>query len=144
MILYERTGGADWTENANWGTEFGIKYWFGVAVDEEGRVIKLELVGNGLVGALPSELQHLSALEYLDLSGNALEGQIPAELGKLGALTLLWLFDNHLTGPIPHELGKIGTLRSVFMYQNRMLTGRGAFKKIIDETTDESCNVELT
>ena len=110
--LYDATGGADWTNAANWMTEFPLESWHGVTVDEDsGRVTGLRLAENGLVGPIPAALANLGGLGALDLRRNALTGPIPAALGSLPRLELLNLESNDLSGPIPDALGRLSNLR---------------------------------
>jgi hypothetical protein len=108
--LFKSCGGAGWHGKAGWMTDAALGEWYGVEVDEEGRVVKLDLADNNLAGPLPSEIQQLSALERLYLSENALTGPIPAELGQLEALVGLHLNHNKLSGPIPVELRQLRAL----------------------------------
>jgi hypothetical protein len=89
--LFGSCGGEGWTKHGGWMTDVDLGEWFGVTVDSEGRVIKLDLSWNNLAGPLPSELQQMSALRELCLGENKLTGLIPAELGQLQALA--WLKD---------------------------------------------------
>ena len=66
--LYKSCGGADWERKGGWMTEAALGEWYGVTLDEEGRVVGLDLGYNNLAGPLPSELQQLSALQELRLS----------------------------------------------------------------------------
>ncbi len=83
---------------------------------------RLELVNNGLTGAIPGVWEALSRLRWLDLSGNQLTGTIPAELGQLEHLGRLHLANNQLTGTIPAELGQLEHLGSLHLANNQ-LTG---------------------
>jgi hypothetical protein len=118
--FFKSTGGADWTEKEGWMTDAELGDWHGVEVDEEGRVIKLDLQNNGLAGPLPSDMQQLSALQALELDDNALVGPIPAELGQLGGLTVLALNGNQLCSPIPAELGQLGALTALYLGHNQL------------------------
>ena len=121
--LFKRCGGEGWEQKGCWMTNANLEQWHAVEVDDEGRVIELELIENNLVGIIcPSEVLQLSALQGLNLFGNLLTGAIPAELGQLGALTYLGLDYNELTGPIPAELGQLGALTSLALNSNK-LTG---------------------
>ena len=122
-ILFEATGGPNWTNNENWRTDAPLGDWYGIEVDDQGRVIDLDLRENGLRGRMPRELGNLINLERLDLAKNDLEGSIPPELGSLADLTRLYLRDNQLTGAIPPELGNLAYLRSLRLERN-LLTGR--------------------
>jgi hypothetical protein len=119
--LFKSCGGAAWKRKGGWMTDAALGEWKGVAVDAEGRVIKLDLYENNLAGPLPSEIQQLSALQTLNLHSNKLTGLVPAELGQLGALTLLSLHGNQLSGPIPAELGQLGELKQLFLGVNQLI-----------------------
>lgn len=147
-IVYQATGGPDWTNSTNWLTHRQLADWHGVTVDGRGRVVALDLFANRLSGTLPAELGKLSELrrmviarnygglagpippqlgnlanlEELSLFSNALEGSIPPELGKLRNLSGLFLHDNELEGAIPADLGDLVNLRHLFLAGNR-LTG---------------------
>ena len=131
QALYEGLGGPDWTHRENWGTGAPLEDWYGVEVDDQGRVTGLRLihrtaegqvVGLGLSGEIPPELGALSRLRILDLSRNQLTGEIPAQLGNLSHLESLNLFGNQLTGPIPAQLGHLSQLTYLYLGANQ-LTG---------------------
>ena len=48
------TNGSSWWRNDGWGTNDNISTWYGVEVDDEGRVVKLNLGGNNLKGEASS------------------------------------------------------------------------------------------
>ena len=102
--IYNATGGANWTNKANWLTSVPLGQWHGVTTGANGRVTKLELQENGLSGEVSAELGNLTSLAQLRLDGNQLAGEIPAELGSLANLTLLYLSGNQLTGCVPYSL----------------------------------------
>lgn len=70
---------------------------------------KLDLSGNRLTGAPPSQIKQLKNLTELNLSNNSLTG-LPAELGQLNKLEILDVSNNRLTG-LPMELGNLSQLR---------------------------------
>ncbi len=121
-ILYEATGGPNWTNSNNWLTDAPVRDWYGVGTDGEGRVRSLRLWENNLQGPIPPELGNLSSVTYLDLTDSALEGPIPPELGNLSSLTQLRLEGNKLSGPIPPELGSLVNLTTLTLFNNA-LTG---------------------
>lgn len=147
QVLYEATGGKDWTLRDGWLTEAPLGDWHGVTADGDERVVELALYGNNLRGRIPGELGGLAALRLLDLSynwlegpippdfesidtleelyleSNLLDGRIPAELGSLTRLTNLYLWDNQLEGTIPRALGRLSNLEDLRISLNR-LTGR--------------------
>ncbi len=73
--LYEQCGGPHWHNSDNWLREAdadSLYEWYGVKM-RYGRVVALNLAGNGLRGALPDDLFSLTELERIDLSNNELE-----------------------------------------------------------------------
>ena len=71
-LLYEVTDGAGWIHDENWLTDLPLADWYGVGVDEEGRVSELDLEANNLVGPIPAELSRLAQLRELNLIRNGL------------------------------------------------------------------------
>ena len=122
MALYDATGGPNWANNANWGTNAPLNDWHGVTADAAERVTELELVGNNLSGTVPSELGGLASLKELVLFNNDLTGSIPPELGTLDSLTWLELGSNNLSGSIPPQLGTLAGLEGLNLRANS-LTG---------------------
>ena len=129
VALYNATDGPNWVNNDGWLTDAPLGEWYGVGVDDAGRVVWLQLAGkylnddpyptpHGLRGPIPAELGNLTKLERLDLAQNALTGSIPPELGNLANLTELDLGGNSLTGPIPPELGNFASLERLFLSGN--------------------------
>lgn len=52
MQLFRATSGSSWENSAGWGTARPLGEWYGVTVDDEGRVVKLDLQDNNLDGGL--------------------------------------------------------------------------------------------
>ena len=90
-ILYDETGGDNWTDDTNWLTDAPLDEWYGVSTDADGRVSTLDLINNGLTGEIPPELGSLSSLRNLSFYSNSLTGAIPPELGDLSNLASLRL-----------------------------------------------------
>ena len=147
IALYHATGGPNWTSSTNWLSDEPLGEWYGVTIDEDGRVTRLVLQGNGLAGELPPELGDLTSLwdlylgghglligpvprelgnltrlRYLNVENSQLTGEIPRELGNLVNLDWLSLAGNELTGEIPHELGNLSNLKLLLLSGNE-LTG---------------------
>ena len=123
MALYEATDGDNWTNSANWrSTTAPLKEWYGVTIDDSGRVSRVDLPANNLTGPIPSELGALSGLTRLALHQNHLTGTIPPELDKLASLQNLNLSENQLNGTIPPGLGSLANLGTLELHSNN-LTG---------------------
>jgi len=118
--LYNSTNGANWTNKNNWLIG-PVSTWFGVTV-AGGRINRLALVNNNLVGTIPITIGNLTNLTSLELSRNQLTGTIPAEIGNLINLTGSDLGANRLTGIIPREIGNLTKLNSLNLGTNQ-LTG---------------------
>ena len=116
--LYNATGGANWLLRDNWLSDEPISKWYGVVVNDAGRVTELSLGLIGLDGEIPPELGDLEALTWLWLDSNDLNGEIPPELGKLAYLESLHLSENDLSGEIPPELGRLTNLQSLVLSNN--------------------------
>ena len=119
-ILYEATGGDDWTQNDNWLSAAPLGEWYGVTVGADGWVAELRLPNNNLSGPIPPELASLSSLEHLSLSNNALSGRIPSQLGDMSSLVDLFLHSNRLSGPIPPALGQLSSLEQLLLAGNEL------------------------
>ena len=66
IALYNATDGPNWVNNTNWCSDKPLSEWYGVyTVWGTGYVVGLDLVENGLNGALPDELSNLKYLETL-------------------------------------------------------------------------------
>ncbi len=81
--LFEATGGDDWIRSEGWLGEGALAERHGVVTDSLGRVLTLDLAGNGLAGRLPSSLAQLTSLTTLRIQDNALAGQVPTGLAQL-------------------------------------------------------------
>ena len=84
VSLYEETGGTNWTESDGWLGEGALGEWQGVAVDDYGYVIGIDLAENGLAGRISASLPDLGRLVSLRIEGNgALTGALPMSLATL-------------------------------------------------------------
>ena len=114
VALYEATSGDFyWDIDTNWLSDRPLGTWYGVATDDDGRVVELILSGNTVWGEIPSAIVHLTKLQRLDLSDNRVNGDLPTEIGDLRELVELNLSENTFLGsgsPIPAALGKLHKL----------------------------------
>ncbi|MDE2687045.1 MAG: leucine-rich repeat domain-containing protein [Chloroflexota bacterium] len=95
--FYNSTDGDNWTNNDKWLSDAPIGEWHGVTTDADGKVTRLVLRENNLVGELPTELVGLNRLEVLSLDGNSLSGDVPGNFLYLERLTRLALNRNNLS-----------------------------------------------
>ncbi len=122
VAFYHAAGGADWDDRTGW-LEEPVRDWYGVGLNEEGRVVSLALgYNNNLTGHISSQLGRLTALKELRLSDNDLGGSIPPDLGNLAELEYLNLRLNDLDGSIPASLERLTKLKHLSLDFNR-LTG---------------------
>ncbi len=98
-VLYQNTGGKDWTNSGGWSGDGAVSEWYGVSTDSLGRVTGLDLSGNGLTGRLPRNLDRLAQLTELRIDGNALTGRLPLELARL-PLQAFHYADTELCAPV--------------------------------------------
>ena len=87
--LYESTGGPAWTNSAGWLGNAALAKWYGVEADSLGRLVTLDLTGNGLAGRLPASLGELAHMTELRIADNAeLSGRLPLSLAHLSLRAL--------------------------------------------------------
>ncbi len=123
LKFFEATGGSEWNNSRNWGTDRPIGTWHGVTTDASGKVTRLEIRDNNLTGSLPAEIEMLETLTVLYLHGNSISGPIPPELGNLQHMRAIDLWNNQLTGEIPPELGNLDENLWQLILWNNQLTG---------------------
>ena len=118
--LYEAMGGPSWGNAINWLTDAPLDDWYGIKVDETGRVTRIGLNGNRLTGRIPPEVARFPRLRLLRLDNNRVTGSIPAELGNLIELERLHLGLNDLGGEIPPEIGDLVKLQVMDLNNNHL------------------------
>ena len=62
VALYNATDGANWYVKENWLSDAPLGEWHGVTIDDNGRVVGLDLVHNNLTGELPTELGRIGQI----------------------------------------------------------------------------------
>ena len=88
-LLYETSGGPDWTNSSRWLETPALDEWYGVTADTLGRVVTLDLSRNGLAGELPGTLGELAHVTELRIADNPdLSGRLPLSLARLSLRTL--------------------------------------------------------
>ena len=88
-ILYQTSGGSDWTNSDGWLGTPALEEWHGVTADSVGRVVTLDLTRNGLTGRLRADLGKLAEMTRLRIGDNTdLSGRLPISLNLLSLQTL--------------------------------------------------------
>jgi len=85
-----------WRRDFNWCSSRPIGDWYGITTDSRKNVIKIDLRGNRLRGALPTCLRLLQTLEVFDVHDNELTGPLPLWLAELPSLKVLNIHTNFL------------------------------------------------
>lgn len=117
LAIYNSTDGANWTNT--WNLHEPIDTWYGVSLNDTGRVSTIVLPANNLIGILPNRLNNLSELIKLDLSDNHIGGIIPREISGLENIQILNLSNNNFTGAIPDTIGSF-PLDSLLLNNNNL------------------------
>jgi Leucine-rich repeat (LRR) protein len=91
MDLYEATDGSSWSNDSGWGSGNPDDYWYGIKVNSEGRVSRVDLSDNNLAGSLPESIGNLTQVRYFNVKGNRLRGSIPSSIGNMTSLRSLYL-----------------------------------------------------
>jgi GEVED domain/Domain of unknown function DUF11/HYR domain len=112
--LYNATNGANWTNK--WNLNAPMTTWFGVNINSNGCVIRVQLNDNNLVGTLPD--LSLAYVQSFLVNENKLTGTIPNF--DMPNVIALWLNNNQLTGSIPNF--NLPKLKFLWLHNNR-LTG---------------------
>ncbi|KAJ1267237.1 hypothetical protein BS78_07G041300 [Paspalum vaginatum] len=81
---------------------------------------RLELAGNDLTGAIPSDIGRCRRLVSLRLQHNQLTGEIPAALAALPSITEIDLSWNALTGAVPPGFANCTTLETLDVSFNHL------------------------
>ena len=131
--LYEATGGGSWDDDAGWLSSSDLGDWFGVETNSAGRVVRIDLRDNNLVGELPPAIGALDEVKYFNVKHNYLDGSLPREIGGMRSLEMLLLNgpegdpsmtrdrhpgkdrteseqSNRFPGPLPSEIGELSNL----------------------------------
>ncbi len=114
--LYNKTDGANWTDNGNWLVS-NVNTWNNVDVVGN-RVTALRLTSNNLTGNFPQSITNLSELTLLELGGNFISGTLPNTIGNLDNLTEFAIWGNQMSGSIPSSIGDMASLSRFYVTDN--------------------------
>lgn len=124
--LYISTNGDNWKNKSNWEIQSenppsncNLSKFYGVYLNEIGRVNLISLGQNNLTGKLPIEIKNLKYLNTLWLNQNTITGNIPKEFGDLQQLERLALSYNLLDGTFPQELFSLKSIKEFSLESNK-------------------------
>jgi Leucine-rich repeat (LRR) protein len=115
--FYQSTDGSNWVRNLGWNDTNAPCAWYGVSC-EDGHVTNLNLLNNGLSGAIPEPFGNLSNLKFLSLFGNQLTS-LSESFGDLSSLESLTLNSNQLTS-LPESFGNLSSLLNFEVSGNQL------------------------
>lgn len=118
--FYEALGGPDWIERDFWGSDKPVGEWHGIETDSEGRVVRLTIYDNNLIGRLSPAICRLERLHTLHLSFNKISGALPDKLGECSALKNFWVKGNKITGRLPDSVALLPELEYLDIHANDM------------------------
>ncbi|MBB3697523.1 hypothetical protein KMW28_05035 [Flammeovirga yaeyamensis] len=144
LAIYNEMDGPNWNEDHDFNSDKPVREWRNLKVDNNGKLISLNLSGKGLKGNIPSSISHLKdlkflylndneitqenislignldSLEILDLSNNRMEGTLPTSFSQLSKLITLKLSYNQFSGVIPNEWSNLLTLNNLLLNDNQL------------------------
>ena len=85
--------------------------WAGLLCDEFHQLRSIDLMGQEIVGKLPTEFAYFPFLQSISLAWNKMSGSIPTEFGNMKQLLGLEVHYNMLTGTIPPEFTQAENLQ---------------------------------
>jgi len=128
--LYKSTNGPNWRVQTGWmkgdpcsSPETGST-WYGITcstINNERRIVEIELEGYNLDGTIPTDFRKLSELRTLNLRDNKLNGMLQHAVFQIHTLQYIDLSINSITGPLPTKLS-MPNLTQLLLQMNH-LTG---------------------
>lgn len=107
--FYRDTNGDAWTNKTNWCSDKPLAEWYGITVNDKGRVTSINLAGNNLTSVETEEgysnspsLSNLTSLTSLNLDNNAISGLYLQNCGNLDNVTFNNCFSGK--GTLNHDL----------------------------------------
>lgn len=126
VAVFNATGGAEnWHADRVWDLTKPMKEWYGVKLNDEGRVNTLNLA-KGTVTAdwkLPADIGNLVEMTNFRIIGNNLTGVLPEEVYNLTKLVSFYLTNNTPTWTLSPKIAVMTDLKDLYIDQNPNLTG---------------------
>lgn len=156
--FYKDTNGDGWTNNTNWCSDKPLAEWYGITVNDKGRVTSINLAGNNLTSVETEEgysnspsLSNLVHLTALNLDNNAISGLYLQNCGNLDNVTFNNCFSGK--GALNHDLfnvtiiggkslGGVAAWESgtSLVVKNITMTGGIDYHKGLETLTVEGCD----
>lgn len=97
IALYNATNGGSWSNRTNWlSGNAPIGQWYGISVNEEGKVTEIKLSGNRLDGSIPQNVMRaFKELRVLSIQDNDVVGSL--DVSQNNKLNKLMCSNNDLT-----------------------------------------------
>ncbi len=140
VAIFNATGGAEnWHAERVWKLNKPIDEWYSIKLNEEGRVIQVNLAKSTVTApwTLPAEIGDLTELTIFKIIGCQLTGAIPEEIYNLTKLVSLYLTNNTPTWTLSPKIAGMTELKDLYIDQNPNLTGElpkelGQLKKLVN------------
>jgi Leucine-rich repeat (LRR) protein len=129
VAFYNATDGANWKADRVWDLTKPMDdtdaQWYGVTLDEEGRVTALKLMKGTITAAwtMPAAISELTELTELRFVDCQLTGEFPESLYGLTKLEVLFLTNNNLSGQLSDKISQWKDIEQIYIDQNPDLGG---------------------
>eukprot|EP00039_Didymoeca_costata_P032562 m.38362 g.38362 ORF g.38362 m.38362 type:complete len:1279 (+) comp9422_c0_seq1:34-3870(+) len=126
--LYATTGGKNWTKCQEIGklnATSPMNVVCSISQDcvfcnnENTQIQRLEIMGAGMMGLVPTVIGNLTSLQLLDLDHNSLHGGIPDTLCSLSQLQNLYIQSNKLNGSLNPCMTQLQSLETLALGDNK-------------------------
>lgn len=128
--FYTTANGQDWL--VPWNLDRPMETWNGIQLNNDGRVVCIDLdgvpdcmispsFGNGLTGNVTMRVGELEHLEVLLLSNNKLIGRLPESIFDLASMLILDVFGNEMIGPLPASMGNSTSFETLSFGANNFI-----------------------
>lgn len=125
VAVYDALGGKEW--KSTYWKRTPLRFWEGVklgVVNNEKRVVSLELYGNDLKGELPKEIGMLTELKKLKIGqSDKLVGPIIDQVYDLHQLEVLDFRFTRMTGELSPRIGELAQLDTLILWKGRYAPG---------------------
>jgi len=131
--VFYAMGGDQWGNVDGWLEDGDVCTWNAITcggdgnvdnngrkLQDNGKVVKIELNRMNVNGQIPPEIVLLQDLEELIMFENQISGVLPSELYNIPSLQILDLYDNDIEGSISPDIGQLQNLVALYLGKNRL------------------------